>query len=187
MSKTKTVNKKTVDPQHDKNKDKLVEPNNKKKKELKYEDSDEDTNDVDIGVEVFKKEEVKEEKKEEVLKKRKQTKNEMYKDDQNRFFEHVKTNVLCVGNSNSFTSKYLDNGNSKIIKELLEGMKKYYHNEMYKGISGTDNKTSLSLIKKLCDYHGFDVVKKEIKTEVDRWYIYYIVLKHKEPEDENSA
>lgn len=120
---------------------------------------------------------------EETIRKKKQTKNEIYKDDQKRFFDMIKTDTLCIGDSGSFSSKYLKKYNEKIIKEILEGMKKYHHNEMYKNISGTDNKTSLALIKKLCDYHGYDVVKKEIKTDDDRWYVYYIVKQHRELED----
>lgn len=119
-------------------------------------------------------------------KRKKLSKNELYKDDQDNFFDKIKSDTLCIGESKSFSSKYLKKHNDKIIKEILEGMKKYYHNEMYKGISGTDNKTSLSLIKKLCDHHGYDVVKKEIKTEDDRWYVYYIVSKHKEQDDNKS-
>lgn len=52
--------------------------------------------------------------------------------------------------------------NDRIIKEIQEGIKKYYHNSMTRGIVGPDNKTSLALIGKICEFHGYEIIDLQV-------------------------
>jgi hypothetical protein len=111
-----------------------------------------------------------------VVKPKKKSKNELFKEDQKIFFDRMKKIVGVKDTNQSFILKDVTKEEEeKMINDLLEGMKKYYDSNMSRGISGKDSKTLLAIVRKLCDFHGYDLIKKEIKTSDDRWFQYYIV------------
>lgn len=114
-----------------------------------------------------------------VVKPKKKSKNELFKEDQELFFEKMKEIIGVNEDNQSFTLKGVEKKEiEEMVNSLLEGMKKYYDSNMSRGISGKDSKTLLSIVKKLCDYHGHDSIKKEFKSSTEeRWFLYYIVKK----------
>lgn len=184
--KTAVINKEKSQQKSDNiNKDKAVDPDNKKqqgvKKKLKEEDPDDSSDEnANIGADVFKKDDVDQEvnKDTEKYKQKKKTKDELFKKDQENFFEEMKTIIGVKKSNSSFLLKDVEkNKQIEMINFLLEGMKKYYDSNMSRGISGKDTKTLLAIIRKLCDHHGFDLIKKEVKIPSERWFQYYIVIR----------
>ena len=183
MSKKTVINNKDIKPQNNDNcKDKIMVLDNKKqkgkKKELVEESDDEKTNKDDTQLDLVNNDDNKKllvesgDVAQKDNKRKKLSKNELYEKDQERFFAEIK-DLIEVKKNGSFTSENIQK--EGVLDSILIGMKKYYDSELTRGISGKDTKTILALIRKLCNHHKYDVLKKEKKTSDDRSFTYYIV------------
>jgi hypothetical protein len=152
-----------------------LEPQNDNKKQLQYEVSDGvvSDNNIKLDDEKTKKQTIslienvnmlKVDEKEKTKKKR-LTKNEIYKSDQDKVFEELKK-LINVKKNGSFTSRKIGKKTEEITGNILEKFKKYYDTNMSKGIDGKDIKASIVIVKKIFNYHGYDIIGQEYKKVV---------------------
>ena len=145
-----------------KNKTKLELKN--KVEQLECENVDEKH--VNVEVDILKKN-IKE------TQKKRQTKNEIYKKDQERLFEELKTKIKLE--NGIFYSNTVNENNDFITGEILDGLKKYFDKKLSANINGKETKSSIAIIKKIFEVNGFDIVSKEYNNITKRGYIYYVV------------
>lgn len=93
---------------------------------------------------------------------KRKTKNEIYVKDQNTLFEDLK-NIIEVKSNGVFTSETLWKKNDQITGDILERFKKYYDTNMSRGIDGKDTRASISIIKKIFKYHGYEIIGQQSK------------------------
>lgn len=110
------------------------------------------------------------------IKERKQrlTKNEIYKKEQDEIYEELKK-MINVKKNNTFLSEDVARNNNIITGNILERMKKFHDSKMWNHINGTETKSSMKIVKKILEFHGFETISKEYSNNESRGYKYYMI------------
>lgn len=102
------------------------------------------------------------------------TKNEIHKKDQDLLFEDLKK-IIGLDKNNSFKSVTVVANNDKITGEFLERIKKYHEFKLLRYIKGTNTRSSIKIVKKICEYHGYQILTKEWGIGENKGYRYYMI------------
>jgi hypothetical protein len=106
-------------------------------------------------------------------------KNIRFKNEQDELFKKVK-NLIKLTESNSFLSTTIIENNEKITGEIFADLKMYHHSKMWSQLSANGTQSSMSVIRKIFMFHGFEIISKEFRSGDVRGYKYYVVPLEKE-------
>jgi hypothetical protein len=111
-----------------------------------------------------------------IIKERKQrlTKNEIYKKEQDEIYDELKK-MINVKKNNTFLSEDVACNNDIITGNILERMKKFHDSKMWNHINGNETKSSMKIVKKILEFHGFETISKEYNNNESRGYKYYMI------------
>jgi hypothetical protein len=101
----------------------------------------------------------------------------MYKEDQDNFFVEMKKIIDLDKTNNSFVINNDEHKVNEQVEKIIKNVKKYYDNSLSKGIEERGTKALLAIVRKICNHHGYNLLKKEEKNHSGRWFRYYIVIK----------
>lgn len=179
MSKAKIINKTNIksEPTKDIDNNKLIDSDDEQPKKVKKNNKKVETIQVQKEGDVEKKDENDYNSKTNKVenKKKRPTKNEIYKTDQNKLFMDLKSLININTKNNSFLSEDVSKKNGEITGDILERMRKYHDANLSRGIKGTETKSSIQIIKKIFDCHGFEIISKEYNNSESRGFKYYII------------